>query len=167
MIRKMALIGGFCSLYCNTVAADSDGNCLLEQCDTEKGDTNTDTSTHPTEHSVLGTPLQVCSKAPMTGFYRDGYCRTGVNDRGIHVVCAEMTAEFLTYTKAKGNDLSKPSPQYGFPGLNPGDKWCLCSARWAEANSASVAPDVVLEATSKAALDSIALPTLQGVSPKK
>ena len=111
--------------------------------------------------NVLGGRLEDCSRDPLTGFYRDGYCRTGSNDRGIHVVCAEMTEEFLTYTKAQGNDLSSPSPQYGFPGLNPGDKWCLCAARWAQAHEASVPPTVILEATSKSALQQIAFTTLK------
>ena len=135
----------------------SESSCLLEQCSTDQ-----DSATaHPTEENVLAKPLLSCSTTPLTGFYRDGYCRTGSNDRGIHVVCAEMTKEFLAYTKSKGNDLSSPSPQYGFPGLNPGDRWCLCAARWAEAKEADVAPNVVLEATSEATLKHITLPTLQ------
>ena len=111
--------------------------------------------------NVLGTELEECSSSPLTGFYRDGYCRTGKSDRGIHVVCAEMTEAFLTYTKSQGNDLSSPAPQYGFPGLNVGDKWCLCAARWAEAKDASVAPKIILDATSQATLKRIELSTLQ------
>ena len=156
MIRSILLIGGLNALYWYPVPAVSDGNCVLEHCKTDIAPT-----THPTEHNVLSTPLQTCSSEPMTGFYRDGYCRTGSNDRGIHVVCAEMTKEFLAYTKAKGNDLSSPSPQYGFPGLKPGDKWCLCADRWDEANRASVAPLVILQATSKSALERLTLPSLQ------
>jgi uncharacterized protein (DUF2237 family) len=143
---------------CYSEVNASKSNCLLNQCDTQQ---DTLPNTHPTEQNVLSEPLTSCSTAPLTGFYRDGYCRTGNNDRGIHVVCAEMTEEFLVYTKSKGNDLSSPSPQYGFPGLKPGDHWCLCAARWAEAQEAKVAPKVVLEATSKATLELITLSTLQ------
>ena len=159
MIRKGLWITWLCVLYCYPSTSASEGNCALEQCEDAK-----DIATHPTELNALSTALQTCSTNPMTGFYRDGYCRTGKNDRGIHVVCAEMTRDFLAYTKARGNDLSSPSPQYGFPGLNPGDKWCLCAARWAEANAASVAPKVVIEATSEAALKRIDLATLQRAS---
>ena len=119
-------------------------NCSLESC--------TENDNHPTELSVQEKPLKPCSTNPMTGFYRDSYCRTGANDRGIHVVCATMNQEFLSFTKSKGNDLSSPAPQYGFPGLKVGDQWCLCAARWKEAQQAGKAPKVVLEATSKAAL---------------
>ena len=143
---------------CHVEVKASEGSCLLEQCDRKQDIIAT---IHPTEQNVLKTPLQSCSTEPLTGFYRDGYCRTGSNDRGIHVVCAEMTEEFLVYTKSKGNDLSSPSPQYGFPGLKPGDRWCLCAARWAEAHEVKVAPKVVLEATSEATLRHITLPTLQ------
>lgn len=159
MIRNIVWVTWLCGLCCYHSASASEGNCTLEQCDEANA-----AATHPTEQNATSTPLQICSTDPMTGFYRDGYCRTGKNDRGIHVVCAQMTEEFLTYTKARGNDLSSPSPQYGFPGLNPGDKWCLCAARWAEANAASVAPKVVIEATSEAALKRIDLATLQEAS---
>lgn len=103
--------------------------------------------------NVEGKPLGVCSTDPMTGFFRDGKCSTGPTDRGIHVVCAEMTEDFLAYTKAQGNDLSTPAPQYRFPGLKPGDRWCLCAARWQEALEAGVAPRVVMGATHSRALD--------------
>jgi len=96
--------------------------------------------------NVLGTPLQVCCTAPMTGFYRDGFCNTGGQDFGMHIVCAQVTAEFLEFSKSRGNDLSTPLPEYGFPGLKPGDCWCLCASRWQEAFDAGVAPPVVLEA---------------------
>ncbi|NEP44691.1 MAG: DUF2237 domain-containing protein, partial [Okeania sp. SIO2H7] len=92
--------------------------------------------------NVLGGPLEVCCTSPMTGFYRDGFCRTGGGDYGSHVICAEVTAEFLEFTKSRGNDLSTPVPQYNFPGLKPGDRWCLCAARWQEAKEAGVAPPV-------------------------
>jgi hypothetical protein len=100
--------------------------------------------------NVLGQPLGDCSGEPLTGFYRDGCCNTGPEDLGLHVVCAEVTAEFLDYSKARGNDLVTPRP--GFPGLKPGDRWCLCAARWQEALRAGVAPPVVLASTHEAAL---------------
>jgi len=111
--------------------------------------------------NVLGSALQPCSHDPETGFYRTGYCTTGPEDRGTHVVCAQMTAEFLSFTKAQGNDLSTPRPAYDFPGLNPGDRWCLCAARWEEARTAGCAPPVVLEATHPAVLDVVDLETLK------
>src|SRR5687768_9067794 len=94
--------------------------------------------------NVLGDELQSCSEYPLTGFYRDGCCNTGSGDLGVHVVCAEMTEEFLLFSASRGNDLSTPMPDYGFPGLNPGDRWCLCAARWQEAFEAGFAPPVVL-----------------------
>ena len=103
-------------------------------------------------NNVLNTPLQPCCTDPLTGFYRDGSCRTGPLDTGSHVICAIMTEEFLTYTKSKGNDLSTPRPEYDFPGLKPGDGWCLCALRWKEAYDDGVAPEVKLEATHEAAL---------------
>lgn len=111
--------------------------------------------------SVLGAPLASCSTDPMTGFFRDGSCRTGPSDRGVHVVCATMTDEFLAYTRAQGNDLSSPSASHGFPGLEPGDRWCLCAARWDEAREAGVAPAVVLEATETAAASVVSVEALQ------
>lgn len=114
-----------------------------------------------TARNVLGESLQACCTDPMTGFYRDGHCHTGPEDRGVHVVCAVMTEDFLTYTKAQGNDLSTPRPQYNFPGLNPGDGWCLCAARWMEAYEAGVAPPVKLDATHAKALDIIPEEVLQ------
>jgi uncharacterized protein (DUF2237 family) len=104
----------------------------------------------PTARSVDGEPLAVCSLSPRTGFYRDGRCATGPDDRGSHTVCAKVTAEFLAFTASRGNDLSTPRGE--FPGLSPGDAWCLCSARWAEADAAGKAPPVRLEATHEAAL---------------
>ncbi|NJC27983.1 DUF2237 family protein [Neolewinella antarctica] len=103
-------------------------------------------------NNVLGTPLIGCCTDPMTGFYRDGFCHTGPTDTGRHVVCAIMTKEFLTFTKRVGNDLSTPRPEYQFPGLNPGDGWCLCAVRWKEAYEAGFAPKVKLEATHENAL---------------
>ncbi len=97
--------------------------------------------------NVLGTELASCSTDPMTGFYRDGCCNTGGDDAGVHTVCVVMTDEFLEYSKAQGNDLSTPMPQFGFAGLSAGDQWCLCAPRWQEAYEAGMAPQVVLEAT--------------------
>ena len=111
--------------------------------------------------NVLGTPLQPCSTDPMTGFFRDGCCETGPMDLGRHVVCAQVTAEFLDYTKTQGNDLSTPVPAYNFPGLKPGDRWCLCASRWKEAVNAGVAPPVILESTHGAALKVVDLEKLQ------
>jgi uncharacterized protein (DUF2237 family) len=97
----------------------------------------------------------------MTGFYRDGSCRTGPDDLGTHVVCAEMTADFLSFTQSRGNDLSTPRPTFDFPGLTPGDRWCLCVDRWKEALDAGVAPPVVLAATHEKALQTVDLDTLR------
>ncbi|MGK7884948.1 MAG: DUF2237 family protein [Crocosphaera sp.] len=111
--------------------------------------------------NVLGSDLQLCCSNPMTGYYRDGYCRTGGQDFGVHVVCSQMTAEFLSFTKQQGNDLSTPIPAYSFPGLKPGDRWCLCASRWKEAKDAGVAPPVILEATHIRALEVISLDELK------
>ena len=102
--------------------------------------------------NVLGGPLAACSYGPVTGFFRDGTCRTCAEDHGSHTVCAVMTAGFLAYSRAAGNDLSTPMPQYGFPGLKPGDRWCLCAPRWQQALEAGHAPGVVLQATEHGAL---------------
>jgi uncharacterized protein (DUF2237 family) len=102
--------------------------------------------------NVLGGPLDTCSINPMTGFFRDGCCNTSPQDVGSHTVCVVMTAEFLAFSKAKGNDLSTPMPEFGFPGLNPDDRWCLCAPRWREALEAGKAPRVVLRATHAGAL---------------
>ncbi len=111
--------------------------------------------------NVLGGPLEVCCTSPMTGFYRDGFCRTGGGDYGSHVVCAEMTPEFLEFTKLQGNDLSTPMPQFNFPGLKPGDRWCLCASRWQEALEAGVAPPVILSSTHARALEMVSLEDLK------
>jgi uncharacterized protein len=103
--------------------------------------------------NVLGQRLEVCSLKPMTGFFRNGCCDTSRQDFGSHTVCAVMTAEFLAFSKAAGNDLSTPMPAYGFPGLVPGDRWCLCAPRWAEALLAGTPPKVVLRATHEGALE--------------
>lgn len=113
----------------------------------------------PHEHSrnVLGEKLQTCSDRPKTGFFRDGCCNTGPEDVGVHTVCVVLTAEFLEYSKAQGNDLSTPQPDFGFPGLKPGDRWCLCAQRWREALDEGKAPRVVLAATHEASLEFAAL----------
>lgn len=111
--------------------------------------------------NVLGGPLVPCSVAPLTGFFRDACCNTGREDVGLHTVCAVMTAEFLAFSKAAGNDLSTPMPQYGFSGLKPGDRWCLCAARWKEALDAGAAPQIVLEATHAVTLQIVPLETLK------
>ncbi len=111
--------------------------------------------------NVLGTPLQGCSDDPLTGFYRDGFCHTGEQDTGTHVVCAEVDEAFLRYTRSRGNDLSTPIPAFRFPGLKPGDRWCLCALRWREALDAGLAPPLVLEATHWRALDYLDRATLQ------
>jgi uncharacterized protein (DUF2237 family) len=103
--------------------------------------------------NVLGEPLEECGTDPVTGFYRDGCCTSGPEDLGSHTVCAVMTAEFLLFSKARGNDLSTPRPEFGFAGLKPGDRWCLCAARWLEAFKAGRAPLVVLTATHERALE--------------
>ena len=111
-------------------------------------------------NNVLGTELEPCSDEPLTGFYRDGCCRTGADDTGLHVVCARMTAEFLEFSRTRGNDLITPRPEFLFPGLQPGDQWCLCAARWQEALDAGVAPPVVLESTHISALEFVQLDDL-------
>ena len=111
--------------------------------------------------NVLGGPLQPCSFGPNTGFFRDGHCHTCADDHGSHTVCAVMTADFLAFSKSRGNDLSTPMPQFEFPGLKPGDNWCLCAGRWLEAYEAGKAPQVNLEATNEAALSIVPLDALQ------
>ena len=111
--------------------------------------------------NVLGGPLLACSYSPLTGFFRTGCCETSSEDLGRHVICVKVTAEFLEFSKRSGNDLSTPRPEYRFAGLNPGDRWCLCAARWLEACQAGVAPNVVLAATHKSALDVVPLQLLQ------
>ncbi len=103
--------------------------------------------------NLLGGPLATCGTAPVTGFYRDGCCETGPDDLGSHVVCAQVTEEFLAFTASRGNDLSSPRPMFDFPGLTPGDRWCLCASRWEEARRAGVAPPVVLAATHERAAE--------------
>ena len=108
------------------------------------------------EKNVLGSDLQIAGTNPLTGYYRDGFCSTGESDRGVHVIAASLTDEFLQFTKSQGNDLTTPSPQYNFPGLKAGDCWCLCARRWKEAYDAGVAPPVILEAFVRAVCSSAA-----------
>nr|WP_298391626.1 DUF2237 domain-containing protein [Flavobacterium sp.] len=118
----------------------------------------------PNQLNVLGTELQLASLDPLTGFYRNGYCSTDANDRGVHVIAAVVTDEFLKYSLSKGNDLISAYPSSGFPGLKPGDVWCLCALRWKEALNAGVAPPVLLEATNSKALEYV---TLEELNSKK
>ena len=116
------------------------------------------------DRNVLGGPLSSCSTEPMTGWRRDGCCCEDAGDVGRHLVCAVMTDEFLEFTRSRGNDLSTPNPAFGFPGLEPGDRWCLCVERWREALEAGTAPPVVLVATSSAALEVVSLDELEAHS---
>lgn len=111
--------------------------------------------------NVLGEPLEACCMSPKTGYLRDGFCHTGANDRGSHTVCAQVTAEFLMFSRSLGNDLVTPRPEMAFPGLKPGDRWCLCVSRWEEAFLAGVAPPVILAATHESALDVLELDELK------
>ena len=113
------------------------------------------------QKNVFGSEIQLCNTAPMTGFYRNGCCETGSGDGGLHIICAELTDEFLEFAKAEGNDLSTPVPEYGFQGLKAGDRWCLCASRWRQAMEAGCAPPVVLEATHETTLEVVPLNVLQ------
>lgn len=111
--------------------------------------------------NVLGTDLEACCYEPMTGFFRDGFCRTHARDVGRHSICAVMTVEFLAFTKAQGNDLSTPRPDFDFPGLTPGDRWCVCAMRWREAWEHQLAPPVILASCEESALKVISLEVLE------
>lgn len=113
------------------------------------------------QRNVFGEIIDTCSNRPMTGFYRTGCCHTGEDDVGLHTVCVEVSAEFLAFSKLRGNDLSTPLPEFGFPGLNAGDRWCLCAERWKEALDAGMAPRVILRATHEATLEVVALADLK------
>ncbi len=147
----------------DAATAETPGTCDAAEEDTclGIGPTTATEAADPARTSVRNTPLATCSTQPMTGFFRDGQCRTGPQDRGVHVVCAQVDAKFLTYTAQQGNDLSTPRPHLGFAGLQPGDRWCLCAARWEEAREAGVAPPVVLDATHPAALRSTTMAALE------
>ena len=111
--------------------------------------------------NVFGEPLTVCSERPKTGFFRNGCCDSGDEDRGLHTVCVQVTADFLAFSAARGNDLSTAAPEHGFAGLRPGDRWCLCAARWKEAYDAGKAPHVVLSGTHAATLELVPLDVLR------
>ena len=111
--------------------------------------------------NVLGGQLELCCKAPVTGFFRNGFCDTYNEDLGVHTVCTQVTEEFLQFSKSRGNDLITPIPEYGFPGLNPGDKWCVCAARWREAYEAGFAAPVILNSTHENTLKYISLEALK------
>jgi uncharacterized protein (DUF2237 family) len=115
----------------------------------------------PDDKNVFGEELETCSTNPMTGFFRDGCCSTDAQDLGMHVVCAEVTEEFLEFSKATGNDLSTPNPDFDFPGLKPGDRWCVCALRWKEAMDKGVAPPVALTSTHESVLEVISLEDLK------
>ena len=117
--------------------------------------------TKPQQKNVLGTALQVCSLNPITGFTRSGCCETGLDDSGSHTVCAQMTEEFLAFSISQGNDLSTPRPEYGFAGLQAGDRWCLCASRWLDASEAGFAPPVILEACHEKCLEIVSLADLK------
>lgn len=117
--------------------------------------------TRPQQKNVLGTALQICSLDPITGFTRTGCCETGIEDRGSHTVCAQMTEEFLAFSISRGNDLSTPRPEYGFEGLRPGNRWCLCASRWLEASEEGFAPPVILEACHEKCLEIVSLADLK------
>ncbi|QVL31577.1 DUF2237 domain-containing protein [Telmatocola sphagniphila] len=118
----------------------------------------------PKARNVLGTELQLCSEKPLTGFTRNGCCDNIPGDNGLHIVCVKVTSDFLAFSKKRGNDLSTPVPEYMFPGLKPGDRWCLCASRWREAYDAGVAPEVVLEATHVSMLEFASLEELKQVA---
>ncbi len=113
------------------------------------------------QRNVFGEIIDTCSNRPMTGFYRTGCCHTGEDDVGLHTVCVEVSAEFLAFSKLRGNDLSSPLPEFGFPGLDAGDRWCLCAQRWKEAFDAGMAPRVILRATHEATMEVVALEDLK------
>ena len=117
--------------------------------------------------NVLGEPLKPCCMEPMTGYYRNGFCQFGVDDQGMHLVCVVVTEAFLSFSQEVGNDLSTPREEFHFPGLKPGDKWCLCATRWQEAFEAGLAPPVVLEATHEKALEIIAKEDLEAFAIKR
>ncbi|HEY9886092.1 MAG TPA: DUF2237 domain-containing protein [Vampirovibrionales bacterium] len=118
------------------------------------------------KQNVFGEPLKACCYKPLTGYFRDGYCRTDSADYGLHVICAEVTEEFLNYSKLKGNDLITQKPEWNFPGLKPGDKWCLCAQRWLEAHKVGYAPPLHLESSDKKALEIIELEILKQYAAK-
>jgi len=139
---------------------------ILIQSNTYHMNNSNGTTKQTKAKNVLGSELESCCFEPLTGYFRDGYCRTDWMDKGTHTVCAIVTEEFLEYTKAQGNDLSTPFPQFNFPGLKPGDKWCLCASRWLEAYYAGHAPKVNLKATHEKTLSIVGLEILKSYSVK-
>jgi uncharacterized protein len=137
-----------------------------ENCGNTKINNNTEHKMQPKQLNVLGTELKLASIDPITGYFRTGYCETNNNDRGVHVVAAVVTDEFLQYSFKKGNDLISPYPASGFPGLKAGNVWCLCALRWKEAADAGVAPPIILEATNIKALDYVDLKILKAHATK-
>lgn len=140
------------------LAADEQTNKDTRQCLPPPSEAERNERLKDGPRNILGDPLEVCGLDPVTGYFRSGRCETGPTDRGVHVVCAQVDRRFLDYTKGKGNDLS--TPRGSFPGLRPGDRWCLCAARWDEARRDGVAPPVVLKATDVAALRTLKLEEL-------
>ena len=151
-----------CLVLAPSAGAAQGGHC--DEANAECTDVDPQASSKDVQRSVADTPLQVCSTKPMTGWFRDGYCRTQSADKGRHVVCAQMTQEFLMFTRKRGNDLSTPRGR--FKGLKPGDRWCLCALRWREAFEAKKAPPVDLEATHASALQHTSYQSLQSTQDK-
>lgn len=139
----------------------TEANSKVPVCLGINGDKKMTATKNKEQKNVLGTKLIPCGMDPITGFYRTGTCETGPDDRGVHTVCAELTNDFLEFTKSQGNDLSTPLPRFGFPGLKAGQRWCLCAARWAEAEKAGSAPKVILESTHEKTLSVVPLETLK------
>jgi uncharacterized protein (DUF2237 family) len=142
------------SLLMNSQNINQQSNCILAKNATPK---NMETI----QKNVLGGPLSLASKDPLTGYFRTGFCTTDANDRGLHVVAAVLTTDFLIYSRSQGNDLISPNIQYGFPGLKAGNIWCLCVLRWKEALEAGFAPPIILEATNAKALEHVSLEVLK------
>jgi len=140
---------------------------IFAQQNTLRMSNSNGTTTHVKAKNVLGGELESCCFEPLTGYFRDGYCRTDWMDAGTHTVCAIVTEEFLIYTKSRGNDLSTPFPQFNFPGLKVGDKWCLCASRWLEAHHAGCAPMVNLEATHEKTLSIVDFDVLKTYAVEK
>lgn len=145
-------LGIYGLLFLSILTTDSSSNKSQQKMEIKK---------ESKPQNVLGTDLSPCCFEPKTGWYRDGYCNTDFRDRGVHTVCAILTDEFLNYSSSCGNDLKTPNPQYGFPGLKAGDKWCLCVSRWQEAMVAGVAPPVILESTHIKTLETVNLEVLR------
>jgi uncharacterized protein len=157
---KNILLIAFCIIGFTNCTNGQQKNKSKQNCIIAKNKT-TEIPMDKTQKNVLGTDLQLASIDPMTGYFRTGYCNTDANDRGLHVVAAIVTKEFLEYSRSQGNDLMTPYPASNFPGLIPGNTWCLCVLRWKEALDAGVAPPVILEATNIKALEFVSLEMLQ------